>query len=266
MTAKKTTSIKSIKGITSTTSKGTKKTANLKKLAKVATAMPIKKARDTRGTSGARGTRLSAEVFDLSGKVVESMSLPFEVFGAKVNKVLLAQAVRIYLANQRTRTSATKTRGEVAGSTRKIYRQKGTGRARHGGIRAPIFVKGGTAHGPKSRDLSLSMPQKMRKVALSSALSARLGEGDIKVISGLIDLKPKTKIIAETLLSILGDTKRENILIVTSSDLENVSRAMRNLKGISYTAAVRLNPYEVVSSRKIILMKEAVEALSKRFA
>src|SRR3989344_7875158 len=128
---------------------------------------------------------LKADVFDLSGKVTTTVTLPEYLFGAKVNRPLMAQAVRVYLANQRAGTQSTKTRGEVDGSTRKIYRQKGTGRARHGGIRAPIFVGGGIAHGPKPHDFSRELPQKMRRAALFSALSGKLKDGEVKIMKNL---------------------------------------------------------------------------------
>ena len=106
---------------------------------------------------------LTVDVYDTRGKVVEKMHLPKDIFGVDVNQQLIAQAVRVYLANKRQGTVSTKTRGEVTGSTRKIYRQKGTGRARHGSIRAPIFVHGGLVFGPKPRDYSMKFPKKMRK-------------------------------------------------------------------------------------------------------
>ena len=105
---------------------------------------------------------VSVNVVGIDGKISGKIALPGEIFGEKVNKALLAQAVRVYLANQRQGNASTKTRGEVEGSTRKIYRQKGTGRARHGSVRAPIFVKGGIVFGPKPRDFSLDMPKKKK--------------------------------------------------------------------------------------------------------
>src|SRR5258708_225116 len=119
-------------------------------------------------------TPVSVDVIGVDGKVSGKVSLPGEMFGEKVNKTLLAQAVRVYLANQRQGNASTKTRGEVDGSTAKIYRQKGTGRARHGSKRAPIFVKGGLVFGPKPRDFSLALPQKMKRKALFGALSAKV--------------------------------------------------------------------------------------------
>src|SRR3989344_7204583 len=114
---------------------------------------------------------LTVPVYEISGKEKGSLSLPKEAFSVDVNKALLAQAVRVYQSNQRQGTASTKTRGEVVGSTRKIYRQKGTGRARHGDIKAPIFVGGGVAHGPKSANYRKSISQKMRRIALLGALS-----------------------------------------------------------------------------------------------
>src|SRR6266404_5428662 len=122
---------------------------------------------------------VSVAVVGIDGKVSGKVSLPGEMFGEKVNKALLAQAVRVYLANQRQGNASTKTRGEVDGSTAKIYRQKGTGRARHGSKRAPIFVKGGIVFGPKPRDFSLSLPQKMKRKALFSALSAKVKDKEV---------------------------------------------------------------------------------------
>src|SRR5258708_4404168 len=165
---------------------------------------------------------ITVSVYDTAGKEVETMSLPEEIFGAKINKVLMAQAVRVYLANQRQGNASTKTRGEVAGSTRKIYKQKGTGRARHGGIRAPIFVKGGIAHGPKPQDHSLAMPKKMKRVALFSALTAKLADGQIKVISGLETLEPKTKVMMQTLNNFGLAEKKANILLVMPDNNEKV--------------------------------------------
>ena len=130
-------------------------------------------------TRNVQKTGLNIDVFDIKGKNVGSISLPESIFKAKVNPQVVAQAVRVYLANQRQGTSSTKTRGEVQGSTRKIYRQKGTGRARHGSIRAPIFVHGGVAFGPKPRDFSLKIPSKIKQQALFSAFSSKFSADEI---------------------------------------------------------------------------------------
>lgn len=207
---------------------------------------------------------LSAPVFSLAGEKSGTVTLPKEVFGAKINKALMAQAVRVYLANQRLGTVSTKTRGEVDGSSRKIYKQKGTGRARHGTLRAPIFVKGGVAHGPKPRDYSLKLPQKMKRVALISALSFKQKEGEIKVLSGLEKIGPKTKIMSTLLNKVSGEGQKRRTLLITSAnpkDLVNVYKASRNIKNVEVLNADFLNVYEVLKHKNLLLMKEAIAVL-----
>ena len=205
---------------------------------------------------------LKISVMDTTGKATGTMVLPEAIFGAKINTTLMAQAVRVYLANQRQGNASTKTRGEVTGSTRKIYRQKGTGRARHGGIRAPIFVKGGVAHGPKPKDYSLSMPVKMKRAALFSALTAQLQHGNIIVVEGLQNVGPKTKNMALVLMA-MGLKKKS--LIVMPSLLADVYKAGRNIAGVTLSPASQLSTYAVLGAGKIVLMKESVEAVEKSF-
>src|SRR5260221_10428438 len=205
---------------------------------------------------------LKIEVMDTVGKVVETIDLPKEFFSAKVNARLMAQAVRVYLANQRLGTASTKTRGEVDGSTRKIYRQKGTGRERHGAIRAPLFVKGGIAHGPKPKDYSLGFPQNMRRAALISSLTSKLKDNEIKIIKGLGKIEPKTK-IAESILSKLSIAPSEKTLIVMPDAVQNVTRAARNIEGVTLRPAALLNTYEVLVHKNIVVMLEAIEVLEK---
>ncbi|MEK9176594.1 MAG: 50S ribosomal protein L4, partial [Patescibacteria group bacterium] len=209
---------------------------------------------------------LSAVMFDAKGAKHGTATLPKDVFGAKINKPLMAQAVRVYLANQRLGTAASQTRGEVTGSTKKIYRQKGTGNARHGGKRAPIFVKGGVAHGPRPHDFSLSMPKKMKKAALFSALSLKAKDGDIKVLSGLTKITPKTKEMSQMIKKITADKKgKSRVLLVTSakpSDLENVYKAGRNIENVQLLNATLLNTYEVLKYKNLFFMKESLEVLA----
>lgn len=208
--------------------------------------------------------KLSAPMFDSKGAKAGSMSLPKEIFGAKINKPLMAQAVRVYLANQRQGNASTLTRGEVTGSTKKIYRQKGTGNARHGGKRAPIFVKGGVAHGPHPKDYNLSLPKKMRKAALISALSLRAKDGEIKVLSGLSKMEPKTKNMANLFKKITEENKNKKILLVTSAspkDLGNVYKAGRNIENVQILSANLLNTYEVLKYKNLLFMKESIEVL-----
>ncbi len=205
---------------------------------------------------------LQATVVGLDGKVSGKVSLPRELFGAKENPSLMAQAVRVYLANQRSGNASTKTRGEVEGSTRKIYRQKGTGKARHGSIRAPIFVGGGIVFGPKPRDFRLKLSKSMKRSALASALTTQYAHGSIVFVDGLETLEPKTKIMASTLknLGVNGKT-----LLVLSGNTENMKRSARNIKDIDLLPAKDLHAYAVLSHKKLIIMKDAVAELKQTF-
>ncbi|MBI4999647.1 50S ribosomal protein L4 [Candidatus Gottesmanbacteria bacterium] len=209
---------------------------------------------------------LTTDVLDAEGKVVGEIDLPKEIFAAQINEKLLAQAVRVYLANQRQGTVSTKTRGEVAGSTRKIYRQKGTGRARHGSRKAPIFVGGGIIFGPKPRDFSLKFPKKMKKAAFLSALASKFKDKDILVVSGLAKLKPKTAEMIKTLKSLkiaMDDGKLTfPTLLVTTGDQENLVLACRNIQNLFLSPFNLLHPYLLLSHQKIIFSKEAIEKFS----
>lgn len=226
----------------------------------------IEKTETTAKTAEKKKTdKMTIEVFDLEGKVVGKIPLPEEIFGAKINKVLIAQAVRVYRANQRLGTVSTKTRGEVEGSTRKIYRQKGTGRARHGSIRAPIFVHGGIVFGPKPRDYSLYLPQKMKRTALFSSLSDKFNNGKVKILQGIEKIEPKTKKFISAIDKLGLNNKNKKILLITSSEIENLKRAARNIEGVSITSANRLNTYDILNHQHILFMKEAIEQLRKTF-
>ncbi|MBI2404853.1 50S ribosomal protein L4 [Candidatus Gottesmanbacteria bacterium] len=224
--------------------------------------MPRKTQPSVKKIKSAPSEKLSASVVNVAGKVKGRIQLPKELFGVKVNKQLLAQAVRVYLANQRVGGASTKTRGEVEGSTRKIYRQKGTGRARHGAIRAPIFVGGGIVFGPKPRDFGLKMPAKMKKAALASALTSQLVGNNIIVVDGLETLAPKTKLFADVFHKI-GATKKTLFLI--PNDAKMLARATRNLSNVDVLSAVNVHPYTVLSHEKIVFTKDALTHLSKKF-
>jgi large subunit ribosomal protein L4 len=209
---------------------------------------------------------LLTEVLDVDGKSVEEIELPKAIFAARVNEKLLAQAVRVYLANQRQGTVSSKTRGEVAGSTRKIYRQKGTGRARHGSRKAPIFVGGGIIFGPKPRDFSLKFPKKMKKAAFLSALANKFKDKDILVVSGLAKLKPKTVEMIKVLKSLkiaMDDGKLTfPTLLVMTGDQENLVLACRNIQNLTLAPFNLLHPYLLLSHQKIVFTKEAIEKFS----
>src|SRR5579871_2773377 len=141
----------------------------------------------------------SVDVIDLNNSKVGTVELSDEVFGAPVNKALLYEAVRHHLAGTRRGTAKTKTRHEVAGSGKKLWRQKGTGRARMGSIRSPLWRHGGTTHGPQPRDYSYHLPKKMQLGALRSALSAKLRDGELRVVNDFPTAEPKTKLMRKTL-------------------------------------------------------------------
>ncbi len=218
--------------------------------------------------SARQASGLSVQVFTATGVAAGSMQLPKEIFGAEVNEKLIAQAVRVYLANQRQGNASTKSRGEINMTTAKWYRQKGTGRARHGAKSAPIFVHGGVAHGPKPHDFSLKLPKKMKKVALISALSLKLLDGQIKVLTGLEKIEPKTKNVA-ALIKKLGLSNNRTLLVTPDGarkGFDNVYRASRNITGISILNSKTLNAYEVLDNKMILFMKASIDALKENLA
>lgn len=202
---------------------------------------------------------LSVPVYSLAGRAAGTLSLPKEIFGAKVNKKLLSQAVRVYSTNKKHLTGSTKTRGEVEGSTAKIYRQKGMGRARHGAIRAPIFVGGGVTFGPKPRKVRLHLPQKMKKAALISALSSKVLDKNVLAITGVDKASGKTKEITK----FLEKLKVKSGLIITAEKTDNLQRAVRNIEKIDVLSANLINAYEVLKHDVLMVTKEAVEKLTK---
>jgi len=207
-------------------------------------------------------TGLRAPVLGVDGKSSGHVTLPEELFGAKVNKAILAQAVRVYLANQREGGAKTKTRGEVEGSTRKIYKQKGTGRARHGGIRAPIFVGGGRAFGPRIHSFKLEMSKSMKRVALASALSEKYEKKGIIIVDGLEALKPKTKLLAGALQAVgaLG-----SVLLALPKESAMLKRAARNISSVDILPCIDLHPYTIMTHTKLVMTKGALEEMKKHF-
>lgn len=203
----------------------------------------------------------SIPAYDLAGKESGVIKLPQEIFGAKVNKQLLAQAAHVYIANQKRLPGFTKTRGEVNLTTKKWFRQKGTGRARHGAQSAPIFVGGGIAMGPKPRIVRLDLPKKMKKAALISALSVRMGEHRIV---GLVDsdkANAKTKQLANFMVklwTIMSDKKPVKTLIVTNKKGDMVMRMAKNLQKVNTTEVSQLNVADVINNEIVMFTKEAI--------
>ena len=200
-------------------------------------------------------------VYATTGLAAGKITLPETVFAAKVRPTLMAQATRVYLSNQRHAQPQARTRGDVSGSGKKIWAQKGTGRARHGDQYAPIFVGGGVAHGPAGNENhQLKMSVQMRRQALASALTGKLKDGELVVVSGLAKIEPKTgklvKIIGQLKINLPAKTT-----IVVSKALPNLSRAAGNIEGLRLLPVNSLNTYEILNGGKIIFMKEAVEGL-----
>lgn len=212
--------------------------------------------------SSKKSVGLTVPVYSLSGRSGGTLELPKDLFGAEVNKSLLSQAVRIYQTNQSAHHSFTKTRGEVRGSTRKIYKQKGTGRARHGAITAPIFVGGGIALGPRPRKVTLELPEKMKKRALISALSQKKLDNTISGLTGLDKATGKTKEMVEFAKKI----ELNSILILTGDKNEAAQRAVKNLKNLAILDADQINAFEVLKCHNLFLTKEAVDKLKARFS
>ena len=209
---------------------------------------------------------MNIDVYDKNGKKLEKISVPDEIFKTEINNKILAQAVRVYLSNQRQGTQSAKTRGEVVGSGVKIYRQKGTGRARHGAKYAPIFVGGGVAFAPKPRDYRLKISKKMKRNALFSALSLRLKENKIYVISGFEKIKTKTK----EFIKVLGNfdfykDQKAKILVLYGEREDNLIKAGRNVKNITFCKAALINPYLILNNNILIFLKSGIEELKNTF-
>ncbi len=194
-------------------------------------------------------------VYNKEGATVGEITLSDAVFGAEVNPGLLHEVVQMYLANQRQGTSHTKTRAEVRGGGRKPWRQKGTGRARHGSIRSPLWRKGGVVFGPRTREFGWTMPKKMRRAALRQALSAKVKNGELIVVDSFELEAPKTREVAALLKNLNVEGKA---FIVTAEEDTNIYKSARNIPGVRANAARNLNAYEVLAASKLVLTQDAV--------
>lgn len=198
---------------------------------------------------------LTVKMFDIHGKSIGTVNLPKEIFGQKPNPNLLAQALRVYQANQKNHTAHTKTRADVRGGGAKPWRQKGTGRARAGSRRSPLWVGGGIVFGPRFRDVKLTLPKKMKRKALISALSDKAKSDAIKVISGIEKIQPKTKIVARLLDKLNAKNKT---LFVISENNQNVKLAARNIPAVSVDLPQDLNAHEIIASNHLLISREAI--------
>ncbi len=206
---------------------------------------------------------MNIPVYDILGKELESWKVEAKSFG-EVNPALLSQAIRIYTSNSHQKTSRAKTRGEVVGSSRKIYRQKGTGNARHGANSAPIFVGGGVAHGPKGvRPDNMVLPKAMRRRALASAMQVKLTEKAISGISGVKSFSGKTSSVAK-LLSVIANHPSKSVLVITDGKATSLYLSLGNLQGVSMKRASLVNAYDLTAASHLVVTKKALSTITER--
>jgi large subunit ribosomal protein L4 len=206
----------------------------------------------------------TAKHYSSTGQEIGTVELPEPAFAAPKRPDVVYDALRSYQANQRQGTVATKTRSLVSGGGKKPWRQKGTGRARHGSIRSPIWVGGGTVFGPQPRDYSYQIPRKMRTLAIRSVLSDRARDGKVVVIDDISLDAPKTKTVATLLKQLnLGDSR---VLIVGGAPDQNLYRSVRNIAGAQILPAGQLNVYDLLACDVVVLTKSGLEGMKEAAA
>jgi large subunit ribosomal protein L4 len=200
------------------------------------------------------------KVHNLSGKAVGEIELSDTVFDATVNETVLYDVLKAQLASKRKGAASAQTRAEVTATSRKMYKQKGTGNARHGSRRAPIFVGGGTVHGPKPRDFGYRPPRKMRLGALKGALSLKLREGKLQVVDNFELAEIKTKKLVE----VLGKLKVDKGALIVDGENDKLRLSARNLQNHSVLPPEGVNLYDLLRHEHLVLTQTAVEALEAR--
>ena len=203
------------------------------------------------------------KVVDMAGKEVGEIALSDVIFGAEVNPTVLHTAVRAYLMNQRQGTQSTLTRTEVSGGGRKPWRQKGTGRARQGSTRAPQWYHGGIAHGPKPRDYKKEVNKKVRRLAMKSALSAKLADNELIVLDSLTLDAIKTKEIVKVINALETGKK---VLFVLPEKNDIIYRSARNIAGVKTTLVTTLNVYDILNCDTVVVLKDAVSKIEEVYA
>jgi large subunit ribosomal protein L4 len=200
------------------------------------------------------------DIKNLKNEVVGKFELSDEIFAAPINQGLLNDAVKQYLASQRAGTHKTKTRAEVAGSGRKPWKQKGTGRARVGEVRNPLWRKGGTVFGPQPRDYEYHLPRKMFRAALRSALAQKLKDNELSVVDTFALDSPRTKPLAQA-LGKLGFSRK--VLVIDNEASANVQLATRNMEEVSLIPNLQVTPYQLLNARHVVFSKSAIQALQE---
>ena len=202
-------------------------------------------------------------VFDMTGKKTGEMELNAAVFGIEPNMTVVHAAVKNYLANQRQGTQSAKTRTEVRGGGKKIYRQKGTGNARHHGNRAPQFTHGGVVFAPKPRDYVVNVPKKVRRLALKGALTSKVNDGEMIVLDKIALTAPKTREVAKILKN-LGVEK--TALLVLAGPDDTITRASANIAGLKTAYVNTINVLDILGNEKFIITEEAVKLVEEVYA
>ena len=205
----------------------------------------------------------SIQVLNMQGKAAGELNLSDEIFAVTPNVAAMHLVVRSILANKRQGTQSALTRGKVRGGGRKIYRQKGTGNARHHSNRAPQFRHGGVVFAPQPRDYVVNVPKKVRRLAIKSALSSKLSAGDIIVVDKIALNEAKTKLVAR-MLKDLGIEKKA--LLVMAGPDETLIRAARNIESLSGTNVNTLNVYDILRANKLIILQDAVKGIEEVYA
>ena len=205
---------------------------------------------------------LKVDVLNMNGKKVDDLELNENVFGIEVNEVAIHAALVNYQANQRQGTQSTKTRSEVSGGGRKPWRQKGTGRARQGSIRAPQWIKGGIALGPKPRSYTYSIPRKIKQLAFRSVLTSKVQEGKLVVVDKLELKEIKTK----EMVSVLNNLKVNNALVMLNEKNLNVQASARNIEGVKTTLVNTMNIFDLLKYDSLVLTVDAVKKLEEVYA
>ena len=202
-------------------------------------------------------------MLNMAGEAVGDIELKDEIFGIEINEFAVHEVIKNYLANQRQGTQSAKTRGEVRGGGRKPFRQKGTGRGRQGSLTSPSHIGGGVVFAPKPRDYSYTVPKKVKRLALKSALSSKVKESEIIVIDSLEFSEPKTKEMIKVLANVKAAKKA---LIVAAEKNENVVRSAANIPGVKTSIVSAMNTYEIVNATSFIVTKDAVEKIQEVYS
>lgn len=208
---------------------------------------------------------LKLNLFTPSGLKKTPLTVSPKIFAVKINGSLLAQAIRVYLSNQRSGSAQSKTRNEINVTHAKVWKQKGTGRARHGSRNAPTFVGGAKAHGPSGeQNYRLKLSKPLVRLSIITALSKQFKAGNIIAVSGLEKLAPKTKVFHTAFQKLTPDSKK--LLLVTDKPVAKIVQGSRNLPYLVTAQAVGLNAYQILTSRNIIFTPEALKALETHYA